>query len=492
MPRQKYQHQSALIPLLAATLVGVGTPISYGQEAIKATPETARSADAFVDSTCVNTHWEFANSVYGENYNGVKQKLVELGIRHVRNGGSSASVIAKMKELAGLGIKTNYIIDPKVGVAPNSSYWTGGPSYYIKDFVKNKVGTNVIDAVEPFNEIDLFYKLHDGYYWHPNDTQKVNSDPNSPLYWVKYATSVTKDTFEALKSDPATANVKVIGPSLGTTYDYNNRPPLGDLSGYVDWGNFHPYAFGGNPFSNPFSYDTISQYYSYGNFPSINIDEWPFALEVGKLPYGSKPMAVTETGYYTTNTDKGISEKVQAKYVPRLFLEFFRKGIVRTCYYDFVDDGTDPNNPQDNFGLLRNNLTPKPAYTALKNLLSLLKDPGSSFTPGSLDFALSVTPPAEYNRTQYVHHLLLQKRDGTFYLVLWHEISNGDISSTPVREIAPPAMPTQLKLTTPIKNAVVYSLDDSGNMSSQAATISQNTISLNVTDKAVIIQLKPF
>jgi hypothetical protein len=52
-------------------------------------------------------------------------------------------------------------------------------------------------------------------------------------------------------------------------------------------------------------------------------------------------------------------------------------------------------------------------------------------------------------------------------------------------------MPTTLQLTTPIRSAHVYSLEDSGNMSEAAASISKNTISLNVPDKATIIKLTP-
>lgn len=487
-----------VLALLAATLVCIGgapivrrMPVSHS--APGKAPDKATRADAFVNSICVNTHWGFSDTPYGKKYRAVKQLLVELGISHVRDGGSSAEVIAKMKELASVGIKTHYIMNPNDGVAPNSSYWvrTGGtaPSYYINDFVKNRVGTNVIDAVEILNEIDVFYKLNGGYYWHPGDTEKLNNDPNSSYYWLSYVRSVTKDTWKALKSEPATAGVKVIGPSLALTYDYSKKSPLGDLSAYVDWGNFHPYPNGGNPFSYPFSYNTIAKYYEHGNFPAVNIDEFPFAFDVYAPPFGSKPIVATETGYHTSTASRSISEKVHGKYMPRLFLEYFRRGIVRTCSYELVDEWNDPNNPEANYGLLRNDLSPKPAYTALKNLISLLKEPGTSFTPGSLDYALTVKPPAGYDHTKYVHHLLLQKRDGTFYLVLWHEISNNDISSTPSREITPPAMPTKLTLKTPIRSARVYSLNDSGSMSSKAATITKNTISLNVTDKAMIVKL---
>lgn len=87
----------------------------------------------------------------------MKQKLLQLGIRHVRDGGSSGNAIARMKDLASVGIKTTYIMNPNSGVAPNNSYWVSNPAYYINDFVKSKVGTNAIDAVEISNEIDLTY-----------------------------------------------------------------------------------------------------------------------------------------------------------------------------------------------------------------------------------------------------------------------------------------------------------------------------------------------
>jgi len=482
-----------LVLSIVTLLSSAAAPLINGVTSIaNADPLPARSADAFVDSIGVNTHWGYSDTPYGSKYSTVKQQLINLGIRHIRDSGSSDDTIAKMKELAAKGIKTNYILSPYSGVRPNSTYWVNPPAvnkpgYNIVDFVK-LVGTNVIDSVEILNEIDIFYN---SYYWHLNDTTQVNNDPNSSLYWVNYARSVTQDTWSAMKNDPKTANINVIGPSLGMTYDYDTKSPLGNLSSSVDAGSFHPYPDGGNPFNNPFSYDTIDQYYWHGNFPGVNIDEYPYAFDVYAPPFSSKPMFATETGYNTSTAAKGISEQVQAKYMPRLFLEYFHQGIVRTFSYEFVDEWNDKGNPEANYGLLRNALTPKPAYTALKNLINLLKDPGSNFTPGALDYTLSVTPPEGYSLTQYVHNLLLQKQNGTFYLVLWHEISAGDITSVPVREITPPAMPTKIKLNTPISSARVYSLDDSGKMVSSAAKMSNNTISLDITDKAMIVKLTP-
>ena len=86
-------------------------------------------------------------------------------------------------------------------------------------------------------------------------------------------------------------------------------------------------------------------------------------------------MACTETGYFTGTAGGSVPQTVLAKYVPRLFCEYFRQGVPRTFWYDFVDDSSDPNNADGNRGLLKSDLTPKPAYTALLSLTSLLADP---------------------------------------------------------------------------------------------------------------------
>jgi len=470
---------STIVPLLTGLL-----------PAAQATPVTARRANDFVESVCVNTHLGYLDTPYAK-YDTVKQKLLDLGVRHIRDGNMRDDIIKKYQDLATVGIKTNFIMNPVDGTAPNSSYWMKEPGYMITDFVK-KVGTNVIDAVEVANEIDLNYQR---YYWRKGDTTKLSNDPKSSLYWATYIRSLTKDTWNAIKGDPATAGIKVIGPSLGRTYDYGNKPPLGDLSTVVDWGNVHSYPFGGNSYNAPFAYNTIAKYYYQSNFPSINLDEHPYVFDVYAPPFGTKPLSATETGYFTTNKSKGISEKVHGKYMPRLFLEYFRKGIIRTCSYELLDEWNDPGNAEANFGLLRNDFSAKPAYTALKNLMGRLKDTNTNnatFTPTALDYALTVTPPTGYNRTQYVHSLLLQKGDGKFYLALWHEISNSDHSTTPTREITPPAMPTKVTLNTPIKTFNLSTWNDLGNMTTSSSQNVQNkTINVNVTDKVMVIQLNP-
>lgn len=448
-------------------------------------PTIAYSADSFVNSICVTTHWGYPDTPYLQRYGDVKQKLIASGIRNVRDG----LFPDRAQDLGKNGIRLTVVAD-----VPNN---TNGNEQTIQNIVNQIQKVNAagarIDAVEGPNEADLF--------WDASRFNKKYQGQSFPNGLIEFQ----KDLFTAIKRNSATKNIKVIGPSLGGTYDPGagkpNPLPAGSLSGSVDWGNFHPYP-GSNPFNQPFAYNTTSKYYWSSNFPSISVDEHPYLFDIYHAPFKPKPMAATETGYSTFNN--GVSEKVHAKYMPRLFLEFFRKGIPRTCSYEFVDEFADPgkSNREANFGLLRHDLTAKPAYTALKNLIQLLKDPGGSFTPGKLNYELSVQPVqnyrepksgmiANYDRTQYVHHLLLQKRDRTFYLVLWHEISSYDTSTTPPREIEPPNMPVTLKLNQPIQSSTIYTLGTDGSWKASSANLKNSQLQLSVPDRVLVVKLVP-
>jgi hypothetical protein len=94
-------------------------------------------------------------------------------------------------------------------------------------------------------------------------------------------------------------------------------------------------------------------------------------------------------------------------YTLQTILEMKTHGIERTYIYELMDD---PSSPQ--LGLMTSTLQPKYSYTALKALTGLLADKGASFDPEELQYSLT-------GATTNVHHLLMQKHDGSFYLALW-------------------------------------------------------------------------
>jgi hypothetical protein len=56
-------------------------------------------------------------------------------------------------------------------------------------------------------------------------------------------------------------------------------------------------------------------------------------------------------------------------YLLRTFLEHFKGGIARTYAYELLDEKPDRGlrDPEQHFGPLRQDFTPKPAFTALRN-----------------------------------------------------------------------------------------------------------------------------
>ncbi len=431
--------------------------------------EKAKTAESFVESIGVCTHWTYSDTPYGFAYEKVRAKLVELGIRHVRDG-----LNPRIPELAKQGIRTMIVAEPEFGTPEQ-----------IRDKVKAiNAQLFAIDAVEGPNEPDLFWmsnkKSYKGQGYEGGEASIINA-----------VIAYQKDLYSAFKSDPATARITLVGSALGKTYEPGKNPfPKGALAKFVDWGNFHPYP-GGNPFSIPFGYGTIEKYYWDGTQPSGNLDEFPYAFQTYQPTFAPKPMASSETGYSTDLN--GTSEAAHAKYIPRLFAEYFRLGIQRTYSYELVDEFEDKlgTNREAHFGLLRRDVTPKPAYTALKNLIALLNDKGATpqFRPSSLDYKLDVRPAPGYDRTQFVHHLLLQKSDGDFYLVVWHEIANEDKSVQPRRQITPPDMPATLTLTTPIRSAVFYQPNDSAKP--LRTVVNPQKLELKIPDRLLILKLTP-
>jgi hypothetical protein len=65
--------------------------------------QKAQSADLFVDSVCVNTHFRFAGTAYTTNQTQLIQLLADAGIHNVRDDSPGVAL-----QLAAKGIKMNY------------------------------------------------------------------------------------------------------------------------------------------------------------------------------------------------------------------------------------------------------------------------------------------------------------------------------------------------------------------------------------------------
>jgi hypothetical protein len=423
----------------AAAAVAPRTAPSQPQSRTVAVGPTM-AASAFLDTIGVGAHWDYKDTTYGTRTREVVDALVRSGIRHVRGYDPVIS-----RQLAERGILATLVAGPEVGT----------PEQIADTVQAANRSRRVIDAVEGPNEGDLFWPKNNRSY----------GGKGFPAGVIAYQ----RDLYRAIKKRRTTADVVVIGPSLGKSYAPDagqpNPFPNGSLTGAVDWGNFHPYPFGGNSFSLPFPYGTIERYYWHGNFPSVNIDEYPYNRLVYAPPFQPKPMAATETGYYTGA--KGVSEAVHARYVPRLFAEYARLGVRRTYLYELADvaSASTDGGMEAHFGLLRADATPKPAFTALRSLLSLIaRDARDDVDPVRPDISIEPAMPPGYDRTQFVHSLLLQKSRSRFLLLQWHEVASADTSAKPPREIAVPAGSATIVLPSKVRATSWYGYGDAWNL----------------------------
>lgn len=80
---------------------------------------------------------------------------------------------------------------------------------------------------------------------------------------------------------------------------------------------------------------------------------------------GNRPVWITEMGW-PTHIGGGVDERAQAQLLSRCYMGAVASGAVQNMgWYDFRNDGDDPFYNESNFGVLRQDMTPKPAYRAL-------------------------------------------------------------------------------------------------------------------------------
>lgn len=214
----------------------------------------------------------------------------------------------------------------------------------------------------------------------------------------------------AAKADAGTRALPIVGPSFTSEGAYKQ---VGDLSSCVDATNAHPYGGAREPETRGWGDN------GYGSL------DWTLRQLAIQSP--SKPAQFTEAGYHnavgSTTGHIGTPEEVDAKYTARMYLRNYAAGVQRTYKYELVDEGPAPtNDPEAAFGLLRQDLSEKPSYRVVSNLIALLSDKGCAEAPGSLDYGLG-------GDTADVRQLLLQKCDGSSYLILWQGRPSYDVDA---------------------------------------------------------------
>ena len=165
-----------------------------------------RKAGDFVNSIGVNIHFGYYDTTYGKYEQILKPRLLELGVKHIRDGTYNQDVVRKYRDVGQAGVRLLLITSSDRAVS------------------QAKAIGDMLWGVEAVNEPDM--RRYEGG-------------------WVKFACREQQNLYQAIKQDSELNHIPVVGLSLANI----RRSPseLGDISQWMDYGGMHPYAAGEYP-----------------------------------------------------------------------------------------------------------------------------------------------------------------------------------------------------------------------------------------------------
>lgn len=390
----------------------------------------AGAADAFVDSVGVNIHLAYGPTAYGTSFDKVLAALRELGVRHVRD--NVVNVPALYRD-AGLVVERWHELN-RAGIQVTMIAQIARPATEMVDLALRE--SAAVEAVEGPNE------------------HNVLGGPD----WAAALRVYQMALYQTAKQKKLAA--PIIAPSVSWP-DF--ALALRGLEAFADFGNIHSYP-GGRPQATDFARFVAG------------------ARQVS----GAKPIVATETGYHsaveTRDAHLPASQRAAALYLPRLLAHYYNAGIKRTFIYQLVDDVVDRglSNPEGHFGLLDASFRRTPAYAAVANLLAILRDPGPGFTPGVLGLQLRT-------RGASVDSLVLQKRDGRFYLLLWSATYVYDVERR--RDVANPPLATEAQFGSSMQRVRLFRPNVAARPQAEWRDVAR--VSVPVGDDLAILEITP-
>lgn len=391
---------------LALALLATGALGAAPAAAAPAVP-----ADTFRDAVGVNTHVMYPDSPYWD-LAAMTNALRYLGVHHIRDGVRWYRTRAtrwyvveqerRLRTLARGGVRMQLLL-------PGPDFRYGSVREALD--VMAKVGG--VEAVEAANEWDL------------------NGDPFS---WTGQLRSHVNAADAELAAHPRLRGTPLVGPAFGR----NGSPErFGDVSGAIEYGNAHPYSGGTRP-EEP-------------EHPG----QWGLQrnIEAMRAVSGDRPFVFTESGYHNAvragSGQPPVDPRTGAVYTLRTVLEHVRAGATRTYIYELADSSSNDarTDAEAHFGLFDGAWRPKPAATALRNLLAILRDPAPAPRGAALDYTL--TGPRDDLR-----EMLFARAGGGFTLALWRTSPVWD--SRARRPLGAPQAPVTLSLPRGFALASVY------------------------------------
>ena len=391
---------------LVAFFTGVKT---FAQETV-----TAKPANDFLNSIGTNTSINERN----EKFNTTKTCLEYIGMRWIRTGPPGSNVRpAHFEELyKDLGIRFAMTLPPEgdtSGNPENSTYYPGGIQHTIDGAKKviDRVGTNdIIIGFEGPNEPNNWAITYQG---------KKGAGSGSYNALARYQ----RDFYAAVKADEVVGHISVWSSTDAGGAQSNNvglqfleipATAVGVDPEFPAGTKFADVACVHNYFSR--SARVNNQTWSTAGIAGNNClkDNFGTTWSKGFQGYTNEqleqlPKVTTETGI----TIEGYTREIdQARLFLSCYLAQYARGFKYTAMY-LLRDRTDEGGNQT-FGFYQPNYQPRLGAHYMHNMTSILADKVSATDLKQLTYTIASKPTT-------VHELLLQKENGTMYLIVWGE-----------------------------------------------------------------------
>lgn len=190
---------------------------------------------------------------------------------------------------------------------------------------------------------------------------EIWNEPNLATFWtlqpnVAQYNTLALSTCSAIKS--ADSSAIVVGPATsGFPWDFLTSVLSSGLLNCIDAVSVHAYQ----------TPSTIPE--------NAASDFSKLAALIAQYAPASRASQIQiisgEWGYYTTSNGV-VTPAIQAYYVVRQQLSNLLSGVNLSVWYDWMNDGSDTSNPEQNFGLVNTDLSAKPSYTALQTMTQQL------------------------------------------------------------------------------------------------------------------------